>query len=474
MAKIHFIGIGGSAMGSVAVAAAKAGYQVTGSDHSVYPPMSTVLAEAGIDWTDGFRADTIELNRPDLIVVGNAISRGNPELEYVLNHRLAYTSMSAFVGEKLIGPATSIVVTGTHGKTTTTSITTWILDNTGRAPGYLIGGVPAGLDGGCRPLAQRDSFDALFVSEGDEYDTAFFDKRSKFVHYRPSVAIINNIEFDHADIFSTVDDIKRSFSQLVRIVPSSGRILANSDDEHVLDIIRNAPCQVDTVGLSPTSTWRIINARFLDGQSTWSLQQTNTTVGPFFLRMAGLHNIRNASMALLAAQTVGVPFSDAAHALTHFVPPKRRLEHIATWQDRVIIDDFAHHPTAIAATIRALNAQFPAKRIIVVFEPRSNTSTRNIFHKEFRECFDGASCVIIGPINRPERYSESERLDTASLAADLTARNIPAYALPSSMAVQPDWGSAVLDILQGASAPTDVIAILSNGNVGKLREMFSV
>ncbi|MCU0329658.1 MAG: Mur ligase family protein [Candidatus Kapabacteria bacterium] len=471
MKKIHFIGIGGSAMGSVAVATAKAGYTVTGSDHGIYPPMSTVLEDAGIQWSNGYDAAALLKYEPDLIVVGNAISRGNPELEAVLNHRLPFTSMSAFVGDTLIGRATSIVVTGTHGKTTTTSMASWILDACGRQPGYLIGGVPSGLDGGCRPTMARDSVHAVFVSEGDEYDTAFFDKRSKFVHYRPTVAVINNIEFDHADIFASLSDIKRSFQQLVRIVPSSGRILGNADDVNVLDVVHNAPCPVETVGYAEDATWRIVDESYSGGSSKWYLRHGSATKGPFTVAMAGKHNIRNASMALIAAFAVGIPLHDAQHALERFTPPKRRLEHITTWHGRIVVDDFAHHPTAIAATIRALRLQYPKSNLTVVFEPRSNTSTRNIFFSEFRECFDGASTVLFGPINRPERYDAAERLDTEALAADLQKRGISAQALPTSVSGTPDWGSSVIPLLQGATAPSDVIAILSNGSVGGLREM---
>lgn len=473
MTKLHFIGIGGSAMGSVAVAAAKAGYTVTGSDQGIYPPMSTVLHEAGIQWSNGFDAANLLRHQPDLVVIGNAISRGNPELEAVLDHRLPYTSMSAFVGEKLIGRATSIVVTGTHGKTTTTSMASWILDTIGYQPGYLIGGVPSGLDGGCRPATARDNDHAIFVSEGDEYDTAFFDKRSKFVHYRPTIAIINNIEFDHADIFASLNDIKRSFQQLVRIVPSSGRILANADDTNVLDVIRNAPCPVETVGCADSASWRILDEHFDNGTSRWCLQHNSRIEGPFAVPMAGLHNIRNASMAVIAAYAAGIPLQQSRHALARFAAPKRRLEHIATWHGRIVIDDFAHHPTAIAATIRALRSQYPNGNLAVVFEPRSNTSTRNIFINEFRECFDGASSVFLGPINRPDRYEASERLDTAALAADLQKRGIHAHALPTDLSGVTEWGSSVIPLLMGATAPSDVIAVLSNGSVGGLRELLS-
>lgn len=472
---IHFIGVGGTAMGSVAIACTMQGHTVTGSDGPLYPPMSTVLDTAGITRYEGYSAERLRELTPDLIVVGNAISRGNPELECALSDRLAMTSMAEFVGKYLISRNTSIVCCGTHGKTTTSSMAAWILAHAGREPGFLIGGVPGNFSVGCRPVPEHlhDSRAGVFVSEGDEYDTAFFDKRSKFVHYRPTIAIINNIEFDHADIFNSLDDIIRSFTHMVRIIPQDGVLLVNADDANALRAAANAPCPIEGVGTSSSATWQL-TAIEEDGINTrWTLLRNGAVYGQFSLPMPGEHNIRNASMAIAATAHAGLSPQEQAAALLEFCPPKRRLEVIAQWNGCTVIDDFAHHPTAIAKTIQALHQRFPDARLHVVFEPRSNTTTRNFFQHELATCFTGATTVCIGPVNRPERYREDERLDTSMLLNDLAALGIDAHALDPSRAQDPSWGSDIYALLAQRVSPGDVVAVLSNGDVGGLRAMLS-
>ncbi len=465
------MGIGGTAMGSVAVACARMGHHVTGSDHAVYEPMLSVLAESGIVWHEYGDGTTLLSDPPDLTVVGNAISRGHQELEAILDARLPITSVSAFVGEHLIARNTSIVCAGTHGKTTTSSLAAWILEHALFKPGYLIGGVPHGFDGGCRPVHPdvHNTRAGVFVAEGDEYDTAFFDKRSKFVHYRPTVAILNNLEFDHADIFPTLDAVKNAFSQLVRIVPRNGLILANADDENVQSLLGQAPTTVHTVGLNDQATWRIANVDSQPTHTTWTLDG-DSQLGPFTLNMPGLHNVRNASMALLACMFAGVTAEEAQRALLEFVPPKRRLEEIGRWKGAMVVDDFAHHPTAIQATIAAVQQRYRT-RIHVVFEPRSNTTTRNVFQNELAECFSGATSVVLGPVHRPERFAEHERLDTVRLIADIQRSGITALSIPTDRSADPQWGADVLSWLEPRVEATDVILLLSNGNIGGLREM---
>lgn len=311
------------------------------------------------------------------------------------------------------------------------------------------------------------------MSEGDEYDTAFFDKRSKFVHYRPTIAIINNIEFDHADIFDSIDDIVWSFQQMVRRVPQNGAILVNADDATALRAVDRAPAPVYTVGCSPDATYRIESVVLEADASSWLLTRSGQHVATCRLPMAGEHNIRNASMALIACTMAGTTVEEAVLALDAYQPPKRRLEVIATWQDCTVIDDFAHHPTAIHATIKALQQRYPGASLHVVFEPRSNTTTRAFFQQDLVACFAGARSVAIGPVNRPERYAEHDRLNTAQLVADLTAQSIHAMALPSERAADPTWGTDVLPWLSQVAQTGDVIAILSNGNVGGLRGLLS-
>lgn len=472
---LHFVGIGGSAMGSVAVASAAAGHTVTGSDTAVYPPMSDVLRTAGIAWHDGYDADRLAALRPDLVVIGNAISRGNPELEFVLDHRWPMTSMASLVGTTLIDRNASVVIAGTHGKTTTTSITTWLLESAGRRPGFLVGGVPGNFSVGCRPVPPdlHATGDGVFVSEGDEYDTAFFDKRSKFVHYRPTIAVINNIEFDHADIFPDLASILRSFEQLVRIVPSTGVVLVNADDPNAMAAVARSYAPVEHVTTGDRGHWRIADATYADDGSTWTLLHHDLPYGTFRTAMPGEHSVRNCTMAIAATHRCGLTPDEQQHGLDTFLLPKRRLEEIALWRGCTVVDDFAHHPTAIAATMRALQQRYPGRRILTCFEPRSNTTTRNFFQDELAVCFDGAAAVCIGPVHRPERYAVNERLDTDRLVRALTSRSIVAHAIPSPRSEDPTWGTDVVDFLQQHARSGDVIAILSNGNVGGLRRLLA-
>lgn len=472
---IHFIGVGGTAMGSVAVACRMQGHTVTGSDGPVYEPMRSVLDSAGIDRHEGFSGERLGELHPDLTVVGNAISRGNPELEYLLDERLDMTSMAELVGRLFIAKNTSIVCCGTHGKTTTSSMTAWLLEHAQRQPGFLIGGVPGNFDVGCRPVAEgiHNTHAGVFVSEGDEYDTALFDKRSKFVHYRPTIAVINNIEFDHADIFPDLESIIRSFRQMVRIIPRSGVLLVNADDANALHTAEGSPTTTETVGLDERSTWRIHDIVERGMDTEWSISYNNNLYGRFSLPMPGLHNVRNATMAVASTFHAGLTAEEQMLAMPLFRPPKRRLEELGLWHGAHVVDDFAHHPTAIAATITALRQKYPGAGIHVIFEPRSNTTTRNFFQHELSACFDGAASVCLGPVNRPERYAEHERLDTAKLISEINARGIVGCSIEAQRASDPAWGSEAMSFLTDRVREGDVIAILSNGNVGGLRSMLT-
>lgn len=466
---IHFVGIAGSAMGSVAIACKNLGHTVTGSDVAVYEPMRTLLEQKNILWSEGYNADNVLSTVPDVTVIGNAISRGNPELEAALDNRLPITSMAALVGAELIGNSTSIVITGTHGKTTTSSLTAWLLEYADCNPGFLIGGVPRNFTTGCRPPTNNRYNNPVFVSEGDEYDTAFFDKRSKFVHYRPTVVVVNNIEFDHADIFNSLEDILKSFSQLIRIVPKNGLLLFNADDEHAMSLTQHATTPVQTIGFSERSTWQICN-HYSDALGAhFDVVFNSKPYGTFFVPMPGEHSMRNAVCAIAATAFYGLDAHVQREALAAFLPPKRRLEKIGIWHGAIVVDDFAHHPTAIKATIQALRAQYPVSNIHAVFEPRSNTTTRAFFQHELATCFDGVTSVTIGPVNRPERYKESDRLNTPQLQADITARGIHAWCLESSLAQDNSWGKFVEQHLRTLVQENDIIVILSNGNVGGLR-----
>jgi len=469
------MGVAGSAMGSVAIAARNMGFDVLGSDTAVYAPMSHILHSHGIRWYNGYSEQNIMDATPDLVVVGNAISRGNAELEYVLDQRLPITSMASFVATHLIGRSKSIVVAGTHGKTSTSSMLTWMLDQAGRAPGFLIGGAPRSFDVSCRPCraGQDSDHNEIFVVEGDEYDTAYFDKRSKFVHYRPWHFIINNIEFDHADIFTDLESIVQSFVHGIRLVPRSGIVLVNADDANAMRAVHQAKplAAVQTVGTVNDATWQIADVDRSATHSEWSLLHGGNLHGRFRTAEAGLHSIRNASMAIASTSNLGVDAASQSRSLESLLLPKRRLEELGSWKGRIVVDDFAHHPTAILVTIDAVRQRYPSRRICAVFEPRSNTSTRSIFQLQFEQCFSAVTALILGPVNRAERYAPNERLDVESIVGSYRQRGIPTHAVNAASLQGAPWGASVLPFLEEMSAEGDVVLLLSNGNVGGLREV---
>ena len=414
MSSIYFIGIGGTAMAAVAVALSHAGHAITGSDTQLYPPMSTYLEEHNIRYFNGFSAENLKHASPDVVVVGNAISRGNPELEYSLNHHVALASMPDLVREHLIGNNTSLVVTGTHGKTTTTSLIAWLLEHGGLKPGFLVGGIPENFSIGCR--ASGRSEEGFFVSEGDEYDTSFFDKRSKFLLYRPDIAIINNIEFDHADIFNSLEDIKRSFRLFVNLIPENGTLFINGDDPVAVEIAARAFCKVERFGLKTDSEWSARNISLDGDASSFEVFYKNALLGSISVPLFGNHNIMNALAAVAAATSTGLPFEAIRHGMALFKRPKRRMEIIGTFPGNItLIEDFAHHPTAVRVTLEAIEQLYSGRRIVTCFEPRSNTTTRNIFQQELSECFGPAAIVVIGKVNRPDRYPPDQSLNISLL-----------------------------------------------------------
>jgi len=463
---LYFVGIGGSAMSSVAVAMKNHGLQVTGSDTKLYPPMSTLLEQNNVLFFEGYNSHTIERYidktasnfNEHLFIIGNALSRGNPEVELILNRKLPFTSLAQFVGEKLIRSRKSVVATGTHGKTTTASLITWVFETAGKQPDFLIGGIPNNFSQGC----QYSNRDTIFVTEGDEYDTAFFDKRSKFVHYRPDIAIINNIEFDHADIFNSLEDIKRSFRQLVSLVPGNGLIIANGDDERVMDIVRNSYAPVITFGCSDENTWRAHSLMPLPGGTAFQVENKkhDGSIGMdhFEIPLAGECNVRNALAAIVAADSQGIGTETIQRAFITFLGVKRRMEIIAEVHGITIIDDFAHHPTAIAATLAAVDQRFPGRRIVALFEPRSNTTTRNFFQHELASSFRHAERIIIGAIHRAERYTASEMLSAETLIQELRHSGKTA-----SQIADPD---EMVQTVLNDSRSGDVIVFLSNGTFG--------
>ncbi len=374
--KVHILGICGTFMGGLAVMAKRLGHTVTGSDAGVYPPMSTQLEAEGIELMSGYSADNLAL-KPDIVVIGNALSRGNEEVEAVLNLGLPYTSGAQWLADNVLQGRWVLAVAGTHGKTTTSSMLAWILDYAGLKPGFLIGGVPLNFS-----ISARLGESEFFVIEADEYDTAFFDKRSKFVHYRPKTCVLNNLEFDHADIFDDLEAIKRQFHHLVRTVPSSGLLLVPVDDLNLDDVVqRGCWTQLEKISTQPSNEASWSAASVAAGETAFDVSYQGQIVGRVEWALTGQHNVSNALAAIAAAKHVGVEPSLAIKALEKFQNVKRRMEIRAQINGITLYDDFAHHPTAIATTLAGLRGKVAKERIIAVLEPRSNTMKMGV-HKE--------------------------------------------------------------------------------------------
>lgn len=452
--RVHFLGICGTAMGAVATAMKEQGWIVSGSDNHAYPPMSDFLASRGIEVCSGFRPENLP-KEDALIVVGNAISRGNLEVEAVLNRKLNYASLPEVLRAHFLRGRHNIVITGTHGKTTTTSMTAWILEYAGMQPSYLIGGLPANLgQGAC--LRDR-KISKHFVIEGDEYDTAFFDKRSKFLHYLPELLVVNNIEFDHADIFDDLDAIKLSFSRLLNIVPSEGMVLINGDDQNCIDVSANCPAPIVEVGFSENAGNRILHPWQRDGNCGFELFGEK-----FELPMSGEHNLRNAAMAVSAAHFYGIPTGVIRAALLRFEGIKRRQEVRGIVNGITIIDDFGHHPTAIRQTLEGLAQRYAGLRLWALFEPRSNTTRRAIFQHDLPKAFASAHGVVIGEVNRATDLAPEDRLDVDHLVADLHKAGHPSFHEASA--------DKIVERLRPLLQSGDVLVVLSNGAFDGLHE----
>ncbi|MBX9576993.1 MAG: UDP-N-acetylmuramate:L-alanyl-gamma-D-glutamyl-meso-diaminopimelate ligase [Chthoniobacterales bacterium] len=451
--RIHFLGICGTAMGAVAAAMKEQGWDVTGSDAAPYPPISDFLASRNIPIAVGFSSDNLP-KEESLIVIGNALSRGNPEVEAILNRRLPYISLPELLRTHFLQGRHNLVVTGTHGKTTTSSMLAWIFEFAKKNPSYLIGGIPNNLGQGACFRDRSESHHVIL--EGDEYDTAFFDKRSKFLHYLPELVIINNIEFDHADIFANLDEIKLSFRRLLKVVPSEGMILINGDDANSRDVAQDAPAPVVEVGFSENCGHRILAPWQEEGRAGFELLGEK-----FELTMNGEYNIHNGAMAASAAHFYGIPLATIREALLKFQGIKRRQEVIGIINGITIIDDFGHHPTAIRETLAGLHAHYPHARLWALFEPRSNTSRRAVFQNVLPEAFSQAAGVIIGAVARATQLNDEERLHPEQLVADIAATGKPAFYEPAT--------DQIITRVQSLAKPGDVIVIFSNGSFDNLK-----
>ena len=447
----HFIGICGTAMGSVAAALQNRGYTITGSDQNVYPPMSDFLIENNINVSVGHDENNIP-DKVDLVVIGNAMSRGNVEVESVLNRKIPYTSLPELIKRYFLQGKRNIVITGTHGKTTTSSIIAHLLNDNGLNPNLMIGGIPLDIGKGGRFTESE-----FFVIEGDEYDTAFFDKRSKFVHYMPEIVVVNNIEFDHADIFNNIEEIKLSFKRMLNIVPENGIVFVNGDDNDAVEVTENCRAPVIKVGANDDCDFKIENLNLESFNSSFSIKENS-----YQLPMDGEFNVRNAAMAIAVSDFLKIDQQNIIESVSKFSGIARRQELRGEEKNVKVIDDFGHHPTAIAATIGALKQRYPDSKIWAIFEPRSNTSRRNLLQSELEDSLSQADGVIISEVPNPEKVPDGELLDVESVIENLSSRGKEAFIGLSS--------DDIVNKLIPLTSSGDTIVVLSNGGFGGIHE----
>jgi len=453
---IHLIGICGTAMASLAGMLKQRGFKVTGSDVAAYPPMSRFLESLGVPVAQPF-AETNLNPRPDLVVVGNAISRGNDELEHVLDTRIPFCSLPQILHDEFLVGKEVLVVAGTHGKTTTTSMLAWIFESAGLKPSFLIGGIAENF-GSSFGLGDGKHF----ILEGDEYDTAFFDKGPKFLHYFPDAVILTSVEFDHADIYKDLEAVETAFRRLVNLVPRRGRIVAFDAGEGLDRCLQKALCPVERYGSTPKAQWRIAELKLEKDKTRWSVAQDGKPWAEFEFSLAGEYNVWNATAAAALAAGCGVPKDAIAKALKTFKSVKRRLEVRAQVNGITIIDDFAHHPTAIEQTIRALRSRYPGARLWAILEPRSNTMRRNVLQDALAQSLAHADEVVIANIFKSEAIPAGERLDLERLVAQIRKEGSRARILADA--------DSIVSVVAPEMAAGDVVAILSNGGFGGIYE----
>jgi UDP-N-acetylmuramate: L-alanyl-gamma-D-glutamyl-meso-diaminopimelate ligase len=449
---IHMIAICGVGMASLAGLLQSEGYRVTGSDQNVYPPMSTYLANIGIEVLPGFHAEHLS-RRPDLTIIGNAVSRNNPEAQVVLGEGIPYISFPQALGRFLIGSRQSLVVAGTHGKTTTTALAAWVLTRAGLDPGFFVGGVPVNFGSGWG--SGKGNY---VVIEGDEYDSAFFDKGPKFLHYRPYNVILTSVEFDHADIYRDLDHVKASFHRLMDLIPQNGCLLFCNDYSAATEVAASASCRVLSYGEGEGADWTAKNIHMCEGKSFFEIRYRRQSEGHLEIALIGRHNVMNALAVYAMGREMGMEQSKLLDGFATFAGVKRRQEAKGERRGVLVIDDFAHHPTAVRETINAIKAAYPKRRLWAIFEPRSNTSRRNIFEREFSEALAPADHVILSGLHQPEKVPESERMSVENVVREINrltgedralvierTRDIPSYVAQNALG-----GDIVLVMSNGA------------------------
>ncbi len=453
---IHLIGICGTAMASLAGMLKARGFEVTGSDTAAYPPMSTFLADMGVAVKQPYAAANLE-PRPDLVIVGNAISRGNVELERVLDERIPFRSLPQIVYEEFLSGREVITIAGTHGKTTTTSMLAWIFKAAGKDPSFLVGGIAENF-GSSFGLGDGEHF----IIEGDEYDTAFFDKGPKFLHYFPDAVILTSVEFDHADIYKDLDAVQTAFRRLVNLVPHRGRIVAYDANKNVSECVHGAFCKVERYGFGTKANWRIVDLKQDATRTRWSVLHDGTPWAELEFSLAGEYNVLNATAAAAIAAGYGITSQQIAEALRTFKSVRRRLEVKAEVNGITIIDDFAHHPTAITETLKALRTRYPGRRLWAILEPRSNTMRRNVLQQELAKALTGADEVVVAGVFKSDAIPENERLDISAVMSDVKRKGKNARVISDV--------DAIVAMAAAEMRPGDVVAILSNGGFGGIYE----
>jgi UDP-N-acetylmuramate: L-alanyl-gamma-D-glutamyl-meso-diaminopimelate ligase len=447
---VHLVAVGGVGMSALAGLLKARGLHVTGSDQAIYPPASTLLEKLGIDVRQGFRPEHVA--EADAVVIGNAVPRTNPEAVAAQERGLRLRSMPEVLGQLFLARRRSLVIAGTHGKTTSSALLAWCLERAGRAPGFLVGGVP--IDFGVNFAEGTGEY---FVIEGDEYDSAFFDKRPKFIHYRPQAVVLTAIEFDHADIYRDLDHVKHAYRQLMELVPAGAPLVVASDFPHAVEVARTAATSPMLFGDGPGSAWRATDVRDAAGRTVFAIEREGVREATVGLRLLGAINVRNALGVFVLCRTLGLAPEEIVPGLESFRGVRRRQEHVGECRGVTVLDDFAHHPTAVAGTIAAVRARYPGRRVIAVFEPRSNTSRRRIFQEAFVDAFADASVVILSAVyEKPnDPLPPAERLSTDTLVADLGRRGVEATVLPSA--------EAIARHLADTTREGDVVVVMSNG-----------
>jgi UDP-N-acetylmuramate: L-alanyl-gamma-D-glutamyl-meso-diaminopimelate ligase len=455
---VHIIGICGTATATLAAMLKHKGFHVRGSDHDVYPPMSEFLSSEGIEALSGYRPEHITSDL-DFVVVGNAISRGNAELEEVLDRKIRYCSLPEAIRDHFLWGSRSIVIAGTHGKTTTTALAGWVLTDSGADPSVLVGGIARNF--GEHGSSYRVGKGRDFVIEGDEYDSAFFDKTAKFLKYLPDIAVINNIEFDHADIYADIESVTLAFRRLANLVPRRGLLLLGADSERARGLAGVATSRVETFGMSEDTDWQAHDLESIGASTRFKVRRGGAAYGIFDVPLVGAHNVRNATAAIAIAADVGIAAERIAEALRRFAGVKRRLEVVGTARDVTVYDDFAHHPTAVAETLAGLRAATPNARIWAVFEPRSASSCRRIFQDDFARAFGPATEVLIAPVFR-STLPDAERLSVPQLVRDLTGRGQSAREAASL--------DDIIGTIVREHRPGDLVVLMSNGGFGGIHQ----